>query len=85
MDPDPDSSSSGRGEPPDPALQAAADVERLMSDARGLQRIVDLAGEVARSRRRDRRSGPEARTPDGVLTTSPGPYRRRPDGGTPDV
>lgn len=41
----------------DPATQAAADVERLMSEAAGLQRIVDLAGEVGEGER----PGPDPR------------------------
>ena len=44
-------SSRGGGQMIDPAMQAAVDVDRLLSEAVGLQRIVDLAGEVAEGAR----------------------------------
>jgi hypothetical protein len=64
VDPDGASSSGGSAEPErvefadeDPARRAAADVERLMSEATGLRRIVDLAGEVREGGRPDLTSG----------------------------
>jgi hypothetical protein len=64
VDPDGASSSGGSAEPErvefadeDPARRAAADVERLMSEATGLRRIVDLAGEVREGGRPDLMSG----------------------------
>jgi hypothetical protein len=44
-------SSSRSGQMIDPAMQAAVDVDRLLSEAAGLQRIVDLAGEVTEGAR----------------------------------
>jgi hypothetical protein len=51
---------TGRHQIGDPAVHAAADVERLLADAPALQRIVDLAAELAPedAGRADERPGP---------------------------
>lgn len=46
----------------DPAMHAAVDVDRLLSEAAGLQRIVDLAGQVAEGERPTPEFRPDAPT-----------------------
>jgi hypothetical protein len=60
--------------PGDPALHAAADVERLLADAPALQRLVDLAAELE----------PETAAGAGDVAELPGHHASRRAGGTAD-
>ena len=72
-DPDRESRSRGRGQMIDPVMQAAVDVDRLLSEAAGLQRIVDLAGEVAEGAR------PDPANPGGPTGSKSAAVRDEPD------
>jgi hypothetical protein len=56
-----------RGRAADPAMQAAADVKRILADAAGLRQVVDLAEQVTMDGHR------ENGVHDGSVASPPGP------------